>query len=243
LSLIGLHWIKEGKSTFGSDKNSDVILAEHLPEKLGQLNYFEGEMDFALDPSATPETHSDPFKLMQNNSLTNQVISYASFQAYLINRNGKFGLRMKDSLAETRLSFEGLKYFPYRDEFVVKAKVMEANTDTIMIENVLGMFTSTPVAANLQFDINGKTYDLIALDGGPDDYFVIFDDLTSGLQTYGGGRYIDVRKKKNAEGFVIIDFNRAYNPPCVFTDFATCPLPPEQNKLDVAVKAGELSSH
>jgi uncharacterized protein (DUF1684 family) len=156
----------------------------------------------------------------------------------VIQREDKVGVRFRNLKAKTLLEFKGIERFPVNAKWRIKAKVIPQNQNPLMIMNVLGQNTAQKHGGQLVFEIEGKTYRLDAIDEGGTRLFVTFADATSGKTTYGSGRFIELNKP-DAEGFTYIDFNKAYNPPCAFTEFATCPLPPPQNRLSIAIPAGE----
>jgi uncharacterized protein len=166
-------------------------------------------------------------------------LSYESLHWVIIKRADAFGVRLRDYEADAVSKFEGVEQYPIDLNWRIEAKFIPyESSKTIAITNVLGQTTPNPTPGYLEFQIEGKTFTLDALGAEEDDeLFLIFADETSGEETYGGGRYMYV-KKADASGKVIIDFNKAYNPPCVYTPHATCPLPPRQNILDVAITAG-----
>jgi uncharacterized protein (DUF1684 family) len=158
---------------------------------------------------------------------------------FIIQRGDKVGVRVKDSKSAALSAFKGLEYFPVQPAWHVEARFEPANPPRkIAIANILGQVAQEDSPGTVVFDWQGKTYRLDALKG--DDkggLFVIFADQTNGKETYGAGRFLDTDPPK--DGKVAIDFNTAYNPPCAFTPFATCPLPPAQNRLALRVDAGE----
>jgi len=156
----------------------------------------------------------------------------------VIKREDKIGVRFRNLKAKTLLSFKGIERFPVDAKWRVKAKVIPQDQNPLMIMNVLGQNTAQKHGGQLVFELEGQTYKLDAIDEGGVRLFITFADATSGKTTYGSGRFIEL-DKPDANGDTYIDFNRAYNPPCAFTEFATCPLPPPQNRLSIAIPAGE----
>jgi uncharacterized protein (DUF1684 family) len=158
----------------------------------------------------------------------------------VIKRGDRFGLRVKDSQARTRLEFQGLDYFPIDARWRVNARLEPYNPPKrIPITDVTGMTSESISPGALVFTIDGKEYRLDpVLEEGSDELFIIFKDETSKHDTYPAGRYL-YAKKPGPDGKTVVDFNRAYNPPCTFTPFATCPLPPLQNRLPLRIEAGE----
>ena len=163
---------------------------------------------------------------------------WKDFAWIVIQREDKVGVRFRNLKAKTLLEFKGIERFSVDAKWRIKAKVIPQNQNPLMIMNVLGQNTAQKHGGQLVFEIEGKTYRLDAIDEGGQRLFVAFADATSGIITYGSGRFIEL-EKPDTEGFTYIDFNKAYNPPCAFTEFATCPLPPPQNRLSIAIPAGE----
>ena len=159
---------------------------------------------------------------------------------YVIRRGDKTGIRLKDKASPLLHSFTGIDRFPVKKSWRIKARLIPASKGhTLQIPNVLGQMEESPSPGMLAFEHNGNPYTLKVLSAsGGNQYWIIFADKTNGDATYGGGRFLYV-EKADSTGETFIDFNKAYNPPCVFTPFATCPLPPDGNRLDFAVEAGE----
>jgi uncharacterized protein len=158
----------------------------------------------------------------------------------VIKRESKLGIRLRDDAADLLHTFNGVARFPVDPEYRVEAVLEAADSlKKVNITNVLGQTYQRPSPGELVFTLQGKEHRLTPIaEGNADELFIIFADATSGKDTYGGGRFLYV-KPPGADGKVLIDFNKAYNPPCVFTPYATCPLPPEHNVLSVAISAGE----
>jgi uncharacterized protein (DUF1684 family) len=163
-----------------------------------------------------------------------------SLHFMLIERAGHLGIRVRDSVSPNRQHFNGLQYFPVRADWHIQARFEPYNPEhRIPIVNILGMEQEMISPGALVFEREGRTWRLDAIrEAGDEDLFVMFSDATSGKQTYGAGRFMYVELPQGDR--VDVDFNEAFNPPCAFTDFATCPLPPQQNRLDLTVDAGEL---
>ena len=161
-----------------------------------------------------------------------------TFQFYVIER-GKPALRIKDSTAETLKNFKGIDYFPVSGNFRVNAEFIPYEpVKEIEIINVLGLLSKETALGKLSFEINTKKFTLDVMDAD-EDYYIIFADKTSGRTSYGPGRFLYVPKPVRGN-ITTIDFNKSYNPPCAFTDYSTCPLPPPQNRIPVYIEAGEM---
>ncbi len=242
LTLVGLDWLKEGNNTVGSAKDNAIVFAG-APPHLGTITLVGKKATIALDPKAEatidgPKSVSAELLDDSHDKPTNVAFGTVSF--YLVERNGQFGLRVKDSNAQTRKNFLGLDYFDTDPSWRIEAK-WEAYNPPHEIEepNVLGKSDKVIVPGAAVFTRDGKTFRLEPVIETPGDtnLFLVFADKTSGKETYGAARFLYTDAPR--DGKVIIDFNTAYNPPCAFTPYATCPLPTKQNRLAVSVKAGE----
>ena len=243
-SLVGLHWIDPGPHFVGSSANSGIRLSMGPPE-LGLLRRDGDTVSF--EPAAEGVT-------VDGKPVAGQVVllddaapegpSVIGFdggdgEAMVIRRHGRLGLRVKHARAPTRIGFAGLDYWPVDPGWVVDARfVPNPPGTTIEIADITGGIEPVPNPGALEFTRDGKTHRIEALDEGGDELFLVFADRTNGHGSYPAGRFLYVPKPDPA-GHVLVDFNRAYNPPCAFTAFATCPLPPPDNRLDLEVDAGE----
>lgn len=243
LSLIGLEWLKVGDNSIGSAEGSDIKLP-HGPDRIGVF-HLDKQNSISFSPTEGSKVSVNEFQVTEKTAIyadsSDQelsLFSIDSFQFYVIER-GKFGLRIKDSKAKTRTEFQGLKYFPVKPKLDIVAKFIPYEpAKKIEIINVLGLLSVEESPGKLVFSIAGNEYSLDALDS-TNSYFMIFADKTNGRTTYGSGRFIYTDGKVDENGMVRIDFNKAYNPPCAFTEFSTCSLPPPQNRLNLFIEAGE----
>lgn len=242
LSLVGLHWLKEGENKIGSDPKSDVPLpAGKSPRVAGSLFLSGGNVRIEARPDSGITSEGKPVTSLELTSDADgkpTVLKLGTLTFHVIKRGERLGVRVKDSASPERTNFRGLEYFPLDERWRVEAR-FEPHTKSIPITNVLGMEEDTPSPGTLVFDLNGQTYRLDALtEQGEEQFFIIFADATSGKETYGAGRYL-YAGPPDSSGRLLIDFNKAYSPPCAFTKYATCPLPPEQNRLPLRIEAGE----
>ncbi|HEY6051524.1 MAG TPA: DUF1684 domain-containing protein, partial [Thermoanaerobaculia bacterium] len=170
------------------------------------------------------------------------VVRHGPLRFYVIDRAGRIGVRVKDSENPAVKAFHGIDSFPVELRWRIEARVERHDPPKeISVPNVLGAINPEKSPATLVFDVGGKTCRLDAVDEeGTTDWFVIFGDQTNGHETYGGGRFLYVTPPAPGAP-AVVDFNKAYNPPCVFSPYATCPLPPSQNRLAVRIEAGEKS--
>jgi uncharacterized protein (DUF1684 family) len=245
LTLVGLYWLHEGANKVGSAKGSDVLLPAKAAADCGALSVRGESVTFAAKPDCKaaldgkPVTSSVPL-LNDTADKGPSVIEIGSIRFYVIKRSDKLGVRVKDSESETRRTFKGIETFPIDGRYRVVAKFEPYQPPrTIPITNILGQTTQEQAPGALVFNLGGSTYRLDPIiEEGDKDFFIIFKDATSAKETYGAGRYL-YASPPDAHGNVIVDFNKAYNPPCVFTPYATCPLPPAQNRLPIRIEAGE----
>ena len=247
LNLEGLFWLKKGINRFGSASENDLVYDNAaFPKHLGDYIYENGKV-YWKDGITEKITIKDNAGLVITNDETLNLLTategaytsqWKDFVWIVIQREDKVGVRFRNLKAKTLLEFKGIERFPVAAKWRIKAKVIPQNQNPLMIMNVLGQNTAQKHGGQLVFDIEGKTYRLDAIDEGGIRLFVTFADATSGKTTYGSGRFIEL-DKPDADGYTYIDFNKAYNPPCAFTEFATCPLPPPQNRLTIAIPAGE----
>lgn len=241
-TLIGLYWLEEGEQSFGASEDNDIVFPKKAPSHIGTINLTGDSLSIQINDTLDVLIDGEEKKIARLKSDLEEnttFLTWQSFKWYIINREGKYGIRLKDSLAEARLNLKDIPHYPIDEDWKIKASLIPPAPDaSIEIENIIGQISDTPLEGYLEFYYNNKSYRLAAIDGGPDYYFVIIGDETSGEDTYGGGRYLYV-DRADSTGTTFIDFNKAYNPPCVFSIHATCPLPPKENFLPFEVLAGE----
>jgi uncharacterized protein (DUF1684 family) len=244
LTLIGLFWLKEGENRFGSDASNDIVLPEgKVPPFAGTLRLAGGKVQLEAQPGAGITHEGQPvtsLDLQSDADTAPTELELGSLSFHVISRGEKTGLRVKDSANPARAEFKGTEYYPADRKWLVSARFEPYEPPKPMpIMNVLGMETEETSPGALVFEVEGQTYSLVALrEKGDEQFFIIFADQTSGKETYGAGRYL-YADPPGADGRVKLDFNKAYSPPCAFTRYATCPLPPSQNRLPLRVEAGE----
>jgi len=244
LSLVGLCWLQEGENSFGSDPSSRIVLpAGKTPARIGSILLEKGAVSVRAEPesglTADGKTVTSMPLATDSGGGPATVLKRGSISFYVIARGSRLGVRVKDSEAETRRAFQGIETFPYDERYRVEARFEPyVPAREIAVPNVLGTVETQASPGALVFELEGKSYRLDpVLESGETELFVIFGDRTNGHETYGGGRFLYA--KLAVGGKTILDFNRAYNPPCVFTPYATCPLPPKENKLPIRIEAGE----
>ena len=243
LAVAGLFWLREGPNLLGTGADNDVVLpAGSAPVRAGTLTLHGGQVALRLEPGVPasvagqtvvervlrPDTDGQP-----------DVLALGRLRINVIARSGRYGLRVKDPDNPRRRAFTGLRWYAVDDGYRVRGRfVPAAASRTLAVPNVLGQVLEMPSPGHVEFTLDGRALrlDPVLEDGSPDLFF-IFRDTTAGKETYPAGRFLYAAPPE--AGVVTLDFNKAYSPPCAYTDFATCPLPPPENRLPVAIRAGE----
>ena len=269
LTVAGLFWLKEGSNSFGTGKGMNIVLpAGSAPENIGTLDLSQGVVTLRVADGVKVSVGAETvrtYEMRFEGDKQPPSFLVGSLKLAVIKRGERYGLRVRDKNSLALRKFKGLEWFPARESYRVTATFTPYDQPKeITIMNVLGDELKMKSPGLLTFTLDGKTYQLRpVMEEGDDQFFIIFRDQTAGKTTYGAGRYLyadlpvevngDVRKVKGDErkvngderkvGKVILDFNRAENPPCAFTPYATCPLPPRQNFLPIPIYAGERAFH
>lgn len=241
-TLVGLSWLDEGENRFGSDPEGKVVLPEGKSPKVAGVLVRKGDkVAVRVEPGAKMTSGGKPVTTLELASDAEEeptVLEMGSVSFYVIQRGDKMGVRVKDKESAALKAFHGLDTYPIQPAWRVEARFEPYDPPkTIGIPNILGQVTDSPAPGAVVFDWQGKTYRLDALGDPAKGLSLIFADQTNGKETYGAGRFLETGPVR--DGKVIVDFNLAYNPPCAFTAYATCPLPPSQNRLALRVEAGE----
>jgi hypothetical protein len=241
LNLVGLYWLKEGENTFGSAPDNNIVFPENAPAHIGTLILDNGKVSAKINSDVEVITDSqavNDIELKDDLSANPTVLKNGSLRWYIINRNGKYGIRLRDLNAPLVKEFKGIDTYPVDEKWKVDARFIPyPSPKVIEIPNIIGSVEKDTVKGRLEFNLEGKKYTLDPVSEG-NEFFIIFADETNGEETYGAGRFL-YTEKPDSLGIVEMDFNKAYNPPCTFTRFATCPLPPKQNYLHLKIEAGE----
>ena len=241
VSLAGLYWLKPGENTFGSDQTNAVV----LPKGLASAGSFElmGANVTAKFLSGTQASiegkPATTTKLVPDIAENTTVIEMGSLRMHMIVRGARVGIRVKDVDSPGIRAYRGTEFFPLNLKYRVIAKWIPSDGKrTVGVPTVLGDVEPTPVAGTAEFEIDGKKLQLTDIGGdAAKELFFVFNDLTTKTDTYPGGRFL--KTGPVSSGTVVLDFNRAYSPPCAVTPYATCPLAPKENRLAVAISAGE----
>ncbi len=244
VTVIGLLWLQEGVNTLGSSPSNDLVFATpKAPAIVGTLTVQDTLLHLEVAPAVEVTRNGEPVQsldLQPDVSGEPTILDLGDLRFHVIERAGRYAIRLRDRQHPSRFDFPGIESYPVDPELRVEARFeVHDPPKKIPIPNVLGTVDQESSWGAVVFEVDGETLRLDALaEPGAKRLFLIFGDQTTGRETYGGGRYL-YADAPDSEGKVVVDFNKAYNPPCAFTDFATCPLPPRQNRLVIRIEAGE----
>jgi uncharacterized protein (DUF1684 family) len=243
LTLIGLEWLSPGPNRIGAAARNDIVLGTG-PAHLGVITLAADGRAFlqlAPDVDARIDGADQTAAELRDDVQTGgrpTVVHFGTSSFTLIDRDGRKGMRIRDSDAATRTHFLGLDYYPIDPNWrIVATWVPTDSPRTLPIPTTLGSVREQPVLGKALFTRDGRQYALTAVGERADKFFFVLADATSGTETYGGARFLDA--DMTSDGRMVLDFNKAINPPCAFTAYATCPLAPTENRLALPITAGE----
>jgi uncharacterized protein len=243
LLLAGLFWLKPGANMFGTAASNAIVLLEGTaPARAGVFELSGEEVTLKMEPGAAATIDNQPVttaRLQPDTSGKPTVVALGRLRMHVIRRGERIGIRLKDLQNPALRNFTSLQFFPIDTAYRVIATWVPADGKrTVDVPNVLGDVSHETVPGEVRFTLNGQPLTLTALGGdAAKGLFFVFSDTTTKTDTYPSGRFLEADAVEN--GKVIIDFNKAYNPPCAVTPYATCPLAPRENRLAVAIPAGE----
>lgn len=246
VNLAGLFWLTPGENKFGAAADQQLRFNDpRFPPHLG--SFILNDKEVIWETAAGNEVYNKQEKVdqvVQFDIQKNQGISlaYQTFRWTIIKRENMVGVRFRDLDHPNLKTFHHIERYKPSLKWKIEASLEESLYASVSITNVLGQTYQMPSPGKIVFEIEGKKYKLDAVDEGGDDLFILFADDTNAEHTYESGRFLYI-PKPDANGKTVIDFNKSINPPCAFSTFATCPLPPKQNVLPIAVAAGEKRVH
>lgn len=249
LSVVGLDWLAPGENTFGADSSNAVVFPSlaGVPARAGSFFLDGGVVRMEVEPGVSVTNEGEPVTslLLYSPDVRRAPSPHlASLRWQVIQRQDLIGVRLRDTAAAAIAGFQGIERFPVSLDWRIPAEFDAYDPPKVIeVPNVLGQISEQPSPGAVVFRVGGERLRL-DVTGNPegDSFSIVFGDETNGLETYGGGRFLEVNAP-DENGRLFIDFNKAYNPPCVFTAFATCPLPTPENRLPVRIEAGEMGSH
>jgi uncharacterized protein len=241
LSVSGLFWLHEGENNFGSNPLDDIVLPAPVPAEAGSFEFHNGKTIVHMKPGVAATMHGAKVTTAEMKPDSDDRLVMGDLTLYVHASGERYAIRLKDKNSKLRKDFTGLHWFPIDPAYrMVGHFVPYPKPKTEMIENVMGDVDQEQIPGYVEFTLKGQKLRLeSALDGS--DFEFVFRDLTSGHETYGAARFLDTELGK--DGSVVMDFNEAYNPPCAYNPYTTCPLPPPQNRLAVRIAAGEKAYH
>lgn len=254
LNLAGLFWLKQGANTVGNNPGNDLTFPDNnvpggkTTDQLGTLRLRQGTVTFEAAPETVILADGQPVlgeKTIFGPGVVKPVLlQHGSLRWFIIKRGDRYAVRLRDLDSPLLKQFTGIDRFPVDEALRVNARLEKpAQPRSIPILDITGQITQQPLVGTLVFNLNGQTHRLDAVGEGSDKLFILFGDATNAHDTYDSGRFLyadmPVRSDASADGLTTLDFNQSINPPCAFTAFATCPLAPKQNRLAVAIRAGE----
>jgi uncharacterized protein (DUF1684 family) len=244
LAVVGLHWLSPGENRFGTAESNEIVLPEGTaPDLAGTLVLADGKVRVRPEPDAGITLDGQPLaerEIHSDHDGSPDILRVGDLHLYLIQRGERIGLRVKDPNSPVRSGFRGLDYFPIDSSYRMRLPLQRYEAPReVQVPSVLGKPTPMHSLGEVEFEREGRNWTLVPVvyDLSDTELFFIFGDTTNGKETYGGGRF--VYADLDEDDMVHLDFNKSYNPPCVFTPFATCPLPPESNRLALRIEAGE----
>jgi len=256
LTLVGLEWLKPGENAFGSAADNLIVLKAPAAPHMGDVRLAGQTLDLLVPSGGFPKgllvdghTPANPQNLQSDDSEHPSKLTLGTLTITVIHRGERYALRIKDSQALVRTNFHGLKWYAPNATYRLQAKWIPYNPPRkTKIPTVLGTEVDSLAPGAVEFTLDGQTLRLEPMVESLNDkeLFFVMSDATSKTATYGAGRFLDAELPSHGllqPGEVWIDFNRAHNPPCAYTPYATCPLPPPQNRLKVAIPAGEQRFH
>ena len=243
LTLAGRYPMKPGENTFGTGPRNDIIFPPGLgPVHMGVINVEPGKVVVKMVEGLVLKKDGQEYttrEMETRSDARDWVAVGARANFHVIEREGRYILRLADNQSEVRKNFGGRVWYAVDDRYRVPAKFVPYDPPRkIAIVNVLDEVSDEPAPGYVEFEIDGRKHRLDAV-GDDDGLFFVFKDPTAGDTTYGPSRFLHVAEKPAPGKPFMLDFNRAYNPPCAFSEFTTCPLPPKQNILKVRIEAGE----
>jgi uncharacterized protein len=240
VNLAGLYWLQEGENRIGSAGHNDIVFPRG-PQEIGSMVLKDDIVSFL--PSGETGITADGKEIegeirIFGENREAELLTVDSLGFFIIRRGERTGIRLRDYIHPRLEALRHIDRFPPDQEWIIKARYIESDQDmTVMVPDVLGEISRQSVPGILEFEHGGEAHRLYPT-GSRDRLFIIFADDTNAAETYGGGRFL-YAGPPDSDGYVYIDFNKAYNPPCAFSPYATCPLPPRENFLSIAIEAGE----
>lgn len=244
LTVAGLFWLHEGKNRFGSDPLNDIVLpADSVPAAAGYFDFHDGKTWVHVDPGVHITLRGKPIESaeLRPDSADDHLV-IGDLTLYVHASGARYAIRLKDKNSKLRREFKGLRWYPVDESYRIIANFVPYKPPKqIEMQNVMGDTDKVPIVGYVDFSVGGQEWHLDAQAGDDGGLSFVFRDLTGGVETYPAARFLDAAAPKN--GKVVLDFNEAYNPPCAYNPYTTCPVPPPGDRLRVKIEAGEKMYH
>jgi len=247
LNLAGIYWLKDGLQTFGSDASNDIVFPAKAPAFIGSISLKDGVVHLSVNEDVELFYEDEVIKeleLTYDSQGMPSYITHGDFAWYIMKRHHSLAIRLRDYKNPAIEALDHIPSYPIDPDYLVEAKLKAFEQEkTITVATPFQDYTQDyQCPGELHFRLKGKKMTLLPFSSG-NDYFIIIYDETSGVESYGGGRFMYA--SADSSGRILLDFNKAYNPPCAVTEFAACPMPPPENHLPMKIEAGEkvLASH
>ncbi len=242
LALAGLFWLRKGENIIGSGADSDIRLPARAPRRIGTFEYDGNNVTLNVEIDLPIEVNGVTAKTALLDADQEDVPSFITFndmRMVVVRRSKGVGIRLWDNTREQRQTFPDREWYPVKEELRVPAAFIRYDVPKIVkMPDILGAILDERMEGYVTFELSGRKHELIVSELPDRRLFIQFMDETNGDPTYPSGRYHYTDAHEN--GNVFIDFNKAYSPPCAFTDYATCTFPPQENRLHVKIEAGEI---
>lgn len=242
LALAGLFWLRKGENIIGSAPDCDILLPPRAPKRLGTFEFDGNNVTLNVEADLPVEVNGMATQTALLDADQEDVPSFITFndmRMVVVRRSKGVGIRLWDNTREERRSFPPREWYPVKEELRVPATYTRYDVPKIVkMPDILGAILDEPMEGYVTFTLNGQQHELIVTELPDHRLWIQFMDLTNGDPTYPSGRYHYT--DAHEDGKVFIDFNKAYSPPCAFTDYATCTFPPQENHLKARVEAGEI---
>jgi len=241
LNLAGIYWLEDGVQTFGSDPSNDIVFPSKAPAFIGTLSVKNGRVHLKANKDVELFNEGEvvtELNLSYDSSGNPSYITHGDFAWYIMKRHHSLAIRLRDYKHPAIEALDHIPSYPIDPDYLVEAKLRPfEEVKTLTVATPFQDYTQDyECPGELHFRLKGKKLTLLPFTSG-DEYFIIISDETSGIESYGGGRFMYA--STDSSGRILLDFNKAYNPPCAITEFAACPMPPRENSLDVSIEAGE----
>ncbi|HEY5729415.1 MAG TPA: DUF1684 domain-containing protein [Anaerolineales bacterium] len=243
LALAGLFWLRKGENIIGSDKACDILLPSRAPKRLGTFEFDGNNVTLNVEANLPVEVNGMATKTALLDADQEDVPSFITFsdmRMVVVRRSKGVGIRLWDNTRKERKTFPPREWYPVNEKFRIPATyTLYDQMKIVKMPDILGAIQDEPIHGHVTFEVDGRKFELIASELPDHRLFIQFMDLTNGDPTYPSGRYYYTDSYSENQEF-ILDFNKAYNLHCAFTEFATCTFPPQENHLKVRIEAGEI---